>query len=235
MAHYKDYIPSKDPEFDQFFSNLNRYVGEKTGGNVPEWTFIPSDARTNLNDLYTAWDTAYTETKVPHTPVQTEAKNDAKTAAVAAIRPFVNQYLRFPPVTNEDRTAMGIPNKDTTPTPVPPPADQAEADLLYPGIHLIELKIRALPANRPDAGKGDYGVRIYYGVLGDATATDKFRLASAPASGDDLPHSVFTRKRKYRFDFPEGDRGKQVYFCLRYENSKGESGPWGPIIQAIIP
>jgi hypothetical protein len=28
-----------------------------------------------------------------YAPAQTEAKNDAKTAAVAAIRPFVNQYL----------------------------------------------------------------------------------------------------------------------------------------------
>jgi hypothetical protein len=49
------------------------------------------------------------------TPVDTEAKNDAK----EEIRPFVNQYLRFPPVTDEDRTAMNIPNHDTKPTPVP--------------------------------------------------------------------------------------------------------------------
>ena len=115
---------------------------------------------------------------------------------------------------------MAIPNKDTTPTPIPPPVDQAEADIGYPGIHLIELKIRAIPASASGAIKSDYGVRIYYGVLGDPTALDKFRLATAPASGDDLPHSVFTRKAKHRFDFPEEDRGKTVFLCLRYENSK---------------
>jgi hypothetical protein len=87
------------------------------------------------------------------------------------------------------------------------------------------------------------GVRIYWGVLdsaaapapGAATASDKFRLSAPPASGDDLPHSAFTRKRKHRFDFSEVDRGRRVYFCLRYENSKGEAGPWGPILSAIVP
>jgi hypothetical protein len=58
-------------------------------------------------------------------------------------------------------------------------------------------------------------------------------VAQAPTPADDLPHSVFTRK--HQFDFPEEDRGKSVYFCLRYENGKGDAGPWGPILQAIIP
>ena len=30
-------------------------------------------------------------------------------------------------------------------------------------------------------------------------------------------------------------KGQTVYFCIRYENSKGKAGPWGPIFQAIIP
>jgi hypothetical protein len=29
------------------------------------------------------------------------------------LRAFVNQFLRFPPVTNPDRAEMGIPNHDT--------------------------------------------------------------------------------------------------------------------------
>jgi hypothetical protein len=81
----------------------------------------------------------------------------------------------------------------------------------------------------------NHGVRIYWGVMGTAAATDKFRLTEVPLNGEDLPHSVFTRRKKYRFDFLEEDRGKTVYFCLRYENSKGEAGPWGSVISAIIP
>jgi hypothetical protein len=219
MSH--DYIPSGDAGFDIFFNNLVGYVSQKTGGNAPEWTHIPSDARAALQEARDPWEAAYGPVKVPHTPVQTEAKNDAKKAAKALIRPFVNQYLRYPPVTNEDRTAMNIPNKDTVPTPVPPPQAQAEADITFPGVHLVELaNIRVVKCSTAPETRSDYGVRIYFGCSGPATEKYKFRLSGEPGTGSDLPYSVFTRRKKERFDF-DGESGKTVYFCLRYENSKG--------------
>jgi hypothetical protein len=131
MSH--DYIPGGDAGFDIFFNNLVEYVDQKTGGNAPEWNHILPAARAALQGARNTWEAAYGPVKSPHTPVQTEAKNDAKKAAKALIRPFVNQYLRYLPVTNEDRTAMNIPNKDTIPIPVPPPQAQAEADIAFPG------------------------------------------------------------------------------------------------------
>jgi hypothetical protein len=73
--------------------------------------------------------------------------------------------------------------------------------------------------------------------LREATAADKLRISAAPVTGNDLPHSTFTRHKKYRFNF-DGDSGKTVWFCLRYENEKsGEEGegPFGPLFSAIIP
>ena len=52
--------------------------------------------------------------------------------------------------------------------------------------------------------------------------------------GNNLPHSVFTRQKRYRFAFSE-QGGKEVFFCMRYENSKGEAWPWGKIISAHVP
>jgi hypothetical protein len=40
-------------------------------------------------------------------------RNEAKKMAQAKIRPFINQYLRFPPVSGQYRGAMGIHNHDT--------------------------------------------------------------------------------------------------------------------------
>jgi hypothetical protein len=57
-----------------------------------------------------------------------------------------------------------------------------------------------------------------------------------PTTGDELPHSVWTRRRVERFSFP-GDAGKTVYFCIRYENSKGGEegeGDWGPMFTATV-
>jgi hypothetical protein len=114
------------------------------------------------------------------------------------------------------------------------PAAQPEADIGYPGAGMVELNnIRAAGAGEDDPR----GVRVFWGVLGPATERDKFRLAAPPVRGEDLPHSAFTRRRYYRFSF-DGDSGKTVYFCLRYENGKGGEkgeGPFGPVLSAVIP
>jgi hypothetical protein len=102
---------------------------------------------------------------------------------------------------------------------------------------MVELNhIRTVGAGEDDP-RSDYGVRIFWGILGPAAEHDKFRLAAPPVTGADLPHSTFTHRRRYRFNF-DGDSGKTVYFCLRYENEKGGEqgeGPFGPIFSAVIP
>jgi hypothetical protein len=87
---------------------------------------------------------------------------------------------------------------------------------------------QAAPELRGGAACG-YGCRIYWGVYppGGATvdlAAGKRRLLmTIPVSGDELPHSLWTRRRKERMDLHE-DRGSTVYVCIRYENSKGQGG-----------
>ena len=89
--------------------------------------------------------------------------------------------------------------------------------------------------------KADHGNRIYYGVLppGGATAeqvADSPRLLrSAPAAPAVLVNSQFTCRKKEVFVFSPADSGSTAYFCIRLENGKGEKGPWGPVISAVIP
>jgi hypothetical protein len=230
----KNYIPARDAVFNGWFKFINQYVAGKCEGAAPEWTHIPQDARTEMADAYAAWYTAYSKTLTPHTPADTLVKNNAKKAAIQVIRPFVNQYLRYPPVMPEDRKNMNIPERDTIPTPIPAPEVQAEADLTFPGVHMVELRnIRAVGAPIPDS-RSDYGVRIYYGFSGPATEKYRFRITGTPRTGEDLPYSVFTKRKKERFDF-DGESGNTVYFCLRYENPTGKPGPFGPMMSAVIP
>jgi hypothetical protein len=35
--------------------------------------------------------------------------------------------------------------------------------------------------------------------------------------------------------YSETERGKPVYYAGRWQNEKGEKGPWGDIVSAIIP
>jgi hypothetical protein len=52
---------------------------------------------------------------------------------------------------------------------------------------------------------------------------------------EDLKNSAFDTASPYTFTFDESDRGKALYICPRWENSKGEKGPWGEIGKAIVP
>jgi hypothetical protein len=156
--------------------------------------------------------------------VDTLAKDEARKTLVRAYRSYVQGFLaKNPLVTDIERKELGITIHDLIPTPVPPPTAQVEGNLAFPGIGLVEIVKIQMTGGKIDR-RADYGVRIYYGVLAKPAAHDKFRLASPPNTGDDLPHSVFTRRKKHLFDFT-GDSGCAVYFCMRYENSKGDTGP----------
>jgi hypothetical protein len=234
----KDWIPSTESEFDAFFKNYCQEVNKNTSGQDPVWTHIPAAAVTELNGAYAAWYTAWSKLKGPHTSADVLAKDEALAAGKKVLREFNKEFIlnsRF--VTNAQRKDTGCPVHDITPTPVPRPKDQCEADITYPGKHLIELtRIRSVSGGADDP-RSDWGVRIHYGILDAPGAAGKHRIPAAPVTGDDLPHSVFTHKKKYRFDF-DGDSGKTVYFCLKYENEKGGEkgeGPFGPILSAVIP
>jgi hypothetical protein len=222
----KDYIPGNDAAFDKWFKFLIQYVTQKCSGETPAWTQIPQAVRTALANSYADWYTAYAMTIGPHTKVDTGAKNDAKKAAIVLIRPFVNQYLRFPPVTDEDRTAMGIHNKDTHPTPVKPPETGPSYSIVQMGPGALGIVYR-----NGDKGKkgskppGVRGARVYYGVPGEA-----------PKEQEELPASVWATRCPHLIRFREADRGKRAYFALKWEiqRENGDS-PWSEIQSELVP
>jgi hypothetical protein len=228
MTAKHDYIPHNDADFDRWFKFLNQYVTQKCTGSTPAWTHIPAPARTALQDAYAAWYTAWSKTAGPHTKVDTEAKNDAKKAAEQAARPFVNQYLRFPPVTNEDRTAMEIHNPDLIRTPIPAPDTRPEFAFFLKDIRRIGVDFWDQGQGGPGGGKakpyGYQGAVIYWLVS-----------AAAPADPGELTNSVLATRTPHVLEFAEPQRGQTVYLALRWQNEKGEKGPWSEIQSTVIP
>ena len=190
-----------------------------------------------LKELYDDYATKLDECKQNYRrTVDVVAKNVAKKKMIKVFRNFVQGYLaRNVNVTEEDRRLMGLPQRDTILTPVPQPVTQVEGTLIFCGLGLIEMRNIRSSTDKPDA-RVRYGVRIYYGIMGDAPAEtgNTIRLSVPPTHGRELPNSVFTRRSRYLFDFT-AKRGMEVFFCMRYENSKGEAGPWGKIISAHVP
>jgi hypothetical protein len=225
----RDYIPQTDARLLEWAQFLFTYATT----NAARMKIFPPSG--DLSDLVETFELRLQQTSSPNRgKVDIIQKNDARKALIKEFRVFVQGFLaKNPNVTNADRESMGITIYDTTPTAVPPPTMPAEADLLFPATAMVKVaNIRQLGGSSDR--RSDYGVRIYYGVMGQPDETDRFRMSKRPEAGGDLPHSVFTRRKSYRFHFPRSS-GKEIFFCLRYENSKGETGPWGNMISAFIP
>jgi hypothetical protein len=235
MSNVRDWMPGK--RADQLAMAKEWYTVLNHNGQ--KWK-IPDDAETAIEGLAeTAQDALNLAISADRTPVITAKCKAAFDALTATMRDIKDRYFKTPPLTDADLISLGLKPKDTTKTPVADPAGQAEADVTYPGPHLLMLHIKPLSGTLID-NRADYGYRVYYGVMppGGATveeATGQRRyLMKAAAQGGDLPHSQFVRRRKELFVFPQEDSGKTAYFCIRYENSKGKAGPWGPVFQAVI-
>jgi hypothetical protein len=236
MAHRKDLVPTADGEFDDWVKSFCDLVTQRTTGTPPEWDHIPTAASGKLTGMYPEWYAAYNvTTRKAHTPLDTAAKNRARDMMEKEARSFINEFIRSSSkVSEEDKESVGIFKAD--PSPIPRPTAQPEADLMFPGVHLVKLVHIRKAGNLPDDPRSEYGVRIYIAILN--AKNKKWRVTAPPETGEDFPYSVFERKKDALFDF-DGESGNTVYFCLRYEKQSGggedSAGPFGPIFHAVIP
>jgi hypothetical protein len=178
---------------------------------------VPTADVTALKTLTTAAETALMLAQSSaRTVVITAQAKAAFVALIDKMRFIKNRYFVTPPLLDADFVSLGLKPHDTKPTPIPPPIDQAEADVTYPAAHTLELHLRPLADSEPDPHRSDYGFRVYFGILppGGATlevaASPKRELMKIPVTGDELPHSHFTRRKRERLDFSQEESGKMI-------------------------
>ena len=141
------------------------------------------------------------------------------------MRDIKRRYFFSPPLTDYDIVMLGLKPRDTEPTHIPDPTGQAEATITYPGRTQLQLQIQHVSSTSKDE-RAYYGCRIYHGVTENNEPHPQ---------AYHLRESRFTRRKRELFTFTPTDSGKTAHFCIRYENSKGKAGPWGPVFSAIIP
>jgi hypothetical protein len=150
----------------------------------------------------------------------------ATDALVACMRDIKKRSFYTPPLTEADFLRLGLKPKDTTPTPVPAPTGQAEVKTGYAGPAQLYAFVSHLEGTAFDP-KTVHGYKLAF-KLCDAGQTP-------PASGKEFTETKFSRKKKFLFSLEPEDKGKKMYFAVRYENSKGDAGPWGPVTEAVVP
>jgi len=236
MAHFNDWIPAREQDLVDLSVRWTETLDVPDnqaayGWNENDCAYVTSTIATFLTARGVYEQVNSTENRI--------VKDERKVSTTAGMREFARSSIRFNrKVGDEVRVYLGVRIIDNSRTSIHIPHAQCTGRVTNPGIHLVEIDLEGYAILTADQ-RANYGVRIYWGILPfgeitiDMVAGPKHYLAKIPTSGDVLGNSIFTRKQKHVFDF-DGDSGSRVFFCCRFENSKGECGPFGPIISAII-
>jgi hypothetical protein len=217
----KYYVPRTDNQFLKWIKFLIQYViahAARFGILPPDGAFAAmiADFESNMQACEDP----------NHGKLDTTRKNETRKTLEKAARELVQSYLaRNPKVTKEDREAMGITVYDTVPTAVGEPVGDVTATVERKSEGVIMLHITHVDTTPYDA-RANYGVKVRYGVFPIETVTvdDVNRMTE----------TVFTRRKTLTVKFGKEDFRKMAFFCMRYENSKGQAGQWGPVVSAVI-
>jgi hypothetical protein len=215
------------PEKDADFNIAQNTIVTTADQHRMEWNLDHMWLDSDLLPKKSEWENAYSAYQNPTTrnPTLTFAKTEKRKVYEKSLRLLVKNLQSNVHVTPDDLRAMGIvvPSSSRTPSPVA---------TSYPDFDVNSGTIRRLGVEFYDQGQkkskakpaGQHGAEIKWGIRD-----------TPPASINDLTNSAFDTRTPFTLEFDETQRGSTVYFCLRWENTRGVKGPWSEIVSAIIP
>ena len=217
-----DYIPSSDGDFDAWQANFITYASANAAA-------LGLDPLVDIPPL-TAAQTTWTTDRAAHTAAQAaaEAARQAKDAGrgglEGVIRPLVARLQASGDVDDTERQALGITVRDTIPTPVVPPLTRpvASVDTSERLQHTISFADEATPTRKAKP-KGVRGAQIWV-KIGDP----------APVDPSELTFLATDTRTPYLAEFDGADAKKVAHYMLRWESTRGETGPWSETASATI-
>jgi hypothetical protein len=216
-------IPDKD--FD--FNERQAVISAKAAQKLTEWNISADWFDGQLVPAKNAWTTAWAAYQDPatRTIVITFRKNNARKIYQPLLSILIEMIKHNPLVTPAERAEMGIvTGKGRGNASNPAPDTYPDFDIDSSIIRRLSILFRDHGSTARRKPHGVHGVEIRWCIL-DA----------APKDISDLRYSVFDTRSPFSFEFDEHERGKIVWFCLRWESTNGKKGPWSEIQSAIIP
>jgi hypothetical protein len=221
MAESKDWFPGSR---DEQLAMAKKWVAVMTDQGTA-WG-IPQEVTTELSGVTGAADSVLTAAKseATRTPVVTAHCREIFGHLEERMRDIKKRFFFVPPLQNADLIALGLHVPDSTPTPSGTPTAQVMVETYLVGRHELGLKIIYVTGSPED--KANKGYRIWYKVTGPGE--------KAPENPRELGDSFYTKRKKDLLEFEYEDSGKTAYMAVQIEND-GKKGPWGPLVNALIP
>ena len=216
------WIPTREQDLVELCQNWKEGLGTPTNVTAFGWKQAEVDRTVTKIDGFLAARLAYKETNSTKNRL---AKDEAKKEAKQAMREFANTSIRYNTLIRpEDKLTYGIYPVDRTATPVKAPETYPEAEVDSSVIRQITIHFWDSASKKRGKPHGIHGAEVRWAILDHA-----------PASEKELTNSDFETASPITLTFDESQRGKWLYFCLRWESTTNLKGPFGEIYSAIIP
>jgi hypothetical protein len=215
MSHGRDFIPAQEEKFLAFATVF------VAATNTHAATLgIPPVLVTAITAKLATYTAAQTVCEQPNAgKVDRETRKLARAALTVDIRKVKNAYIDADPlgaVTDDIRMDFGLEPKDGIRTDVSTPREVVPFEL-ESGEYL------QIVVTHPAKPEEYNGAVAHYTVGGEVPATHALLTTS----------KLLTRPREI-ITFDESQRGQPLHISLRWQNRKGDLGPWAPIQTKVI-
>jgi hypothetical protein len=227
----ENYIPRRDAEFAAWVAHFSAAVHQFYEGQG-----LDPDGLKPFQEALIVWAEDYPA----HVAAQQQAeaaraaKDSARAALEAQVRPVARFVQGFPNTTDADRANIGITVRDPSRSAVPPPTS-APAVRVENGLrltHRVRFTDTASPTRR---GKppGTLGAEVWL-ALADPGQPAPPLNNPAPASNDRYRFLSLSPRGSLDATFPSSEAGKTAYYALRWVSTRGDKGPWSEVCGATV-
>jgi hypothetical protein len=217
-----DYLPSTDADLSLWAQNFNTLITA-----APATYGLDSAYAVALDGYTDAYVAALATANNPAT--RTVVTVAAKDAAKAAMKLFIRQGAKIVQatvsVTNENKTALGLPIHNDAPSPVPAPVTHPIIASAGIGPHRVVIRyadqLTPASARKPT---GSIGMLMSYKVS-----------ATPIVDPGDLETADVVTRQPHEIELQAGDSGKKLYYVARWFTRTGLEGPYSDIGSVTVP
>jgi hypothetical protein len=217
-----DIFPRPDSLFLAFVQNfVSRFVGSEVsyGETAPVGAAIDAAA--------TAFETAYNDNIAAQAAAQAarQDKDDSRAALETLLREVVGRMQANPAVDDGERESLGIRVYDTERTTVNAPTSRpvGQVDTSQRFEHEVSFRDELTPTSMAKPA-GVRACQLFLKIGG-----------VAPVDASECDYIATDTKSPYTYTFDGEDANQTAHWMLRWESTRGETGPWSETVSATIP
>ena len=230
MSIERDWLPSNHEEryetIERLFTYITRPANRERmdfGATTKTGIWFTEEYAPKLTDYFEAyrdWQDPAQRTATKQRTLEVQEKIIEPLTRTLYNFFLTNNYF----VTDTDLAAMMLPKRpDGHPTPAPVAKQAPWIQVVLTKIAHVVIHFRGSETKKAKL-KGQHGVECRY-VISDRPVVDY----------EELVHSVFATRSPLELPFAGHERGKTVYFAVRWENTRGEKGDFSDIFDVMIP